>query len=234
MADVPRAERSDDLRQLLGKMFEGEEAGRLFTVLRNAERLPEGMSGTDLDVSVNAGVSVGEVVAFLRRQGEALGWYAVGVSQRPHMTGFGLVKPTGPVGSSALHFDVFDGISYLGLPLLRPESIEGESVVRDGVRQLSDRGRVLVTTVHHLAWNRALLKEKYRTELAGVLADERDRPWLLERVSRALGAPAAAALDRVATAPGRGAGTLRRWTLWSGLASRWLLPHPLLALRSVI
>src|SRR5207247_7402703 len=124
------------------------------------------VSGTDLDVSVRPGCSAGEVVEFLCRRGSTLGWKPVCVSRRPHMTGFSLVKPDAGSSTSAIHFDIFEGITYLCLPLLRPEALDAESIVRGGVRQLSERGRVLATTVHHLAWNGALLKEKYRAELA--------------------------------------------------------------------
>jgi len=226
--------RSNDLRELLRAIFEGDEAQSLFTVLRNGELLPEGMTGTDLDVSVRPDRSAGDVVAFLCRRGSALGWRAVCVSRRPHMTGFSLVKSEPGPSASAIHFDVFEGITYLCLPLLPPELLETESVVRDGVRQLSERGRVLVTTVHHLAWSGALLKEKYRAELAGVLARGADREWLLSSVDAALGNTVSRELAKPGGPAGLGGGgaAIRR-RIRLGLASRWLLPHPRLTLRSL-
>jgi O-antigen/teichoic acid export membrane protein len=227
-------ELAEDIRELLRRIFEGGEAAGLFTVLRNGEQLPEAMTGTDLDVSVRPGCSVGEVVEFLCRRGRALGWMPVGVSRRPHMTGFSLVKADGGASASAIHFDIFEGITYLGLPLLQPEALDTESIVRGEVRQLSERGRVLATTVHHLAWNGALLKEKYRAELATVLARTGDREWLLGTVDGALGTPVSRELGKPQGLAGLGSGAtgLRR-RVWLGLASRWFFPRPRLSLRSL-
>ena len=227
-------EGAGDTRDLFRTVFEGGEAAGLFIVLRNGELLPEAMTGTDLDVSVRPGRSAGDVVEFLCRRGSALGWKPVCMSRRPHMTGFSLVKPDFGSNPSAVHFDVFEGITYLCLPLLRPEVLDTESIVRSGVRHLSERGRVLATTTHHLAWNGALLKEKYRTELAAVLARETDREWLLRTVDAALGTPVSRELGKPHGPAGLGSGALGlRRRVWLGLASRWFLPHPGLALRSL-
>lgn len=227
-------ESTDAIRDLLRTIFEGGEAAGLFIVLRNGELLPESMTGTDLDVSVRPGRSVGDVVEFLCRRGSALGWKPMCVSRRPHMTGFSLVKPDAGSNPSAVHFDIFEGITYLCLPLLRPEALEAESIVRSGVRQLSERGRVLATTIHHLAWSGALLKEKYRTELAALLARKTDREWLLRTVDAALGTPVSRELGKSPGPAGLGSGAtgLRR-CVWLGLASRWFLPQPRLALHSL-
>jgi hypothetical protein len=110
------------------------------------------------------------------------------VSRRPHMTGFTLVRQ-GHAGVDAVHFDVFDGISYVGLELCPPAVLYAESSVRDGVRALSARGRALATVVQHLAWNGYLSKEKYRDELAEVLANPADGPWMRRRVGEVFGVP---------------------------------------------
>ena len=42
----------DAVRDVLGAIFRGDAAGRLFIVLRNGEDLPERQSGNDIDLSV--------------------------------------------------------------------------------------------------------------------------------------------------------------------------------------
>ena len=160
----------------------GPEALDLFIVLRNAEDLPEGLSGTDLDLSTMPGAGLLEVTRYLTRQAQKAGWHALAVSRRPHMVGLSLVHAASPVSLEALHFDVFAGISYLGIPLLTPEDLAEGSQVRGGVRHLSPSHRVLATVLHHLSWSGGLSKTKYRQELLDLQGAR--PPWLEAQLSR--------------------------------------------------
>lgn len=171
--------------QLLSRIFAGP-AESYFIVLRNDEMLPLRLSGTDLDVCVCPGKKPLEVLDYLSETGRDLGWFAVGVSERPHMTGFALVWSDGN-HTEAIHFDVFDGISYLGVELCSSGTLASESSVSNGVRRLNRRAKSLATLVHHIAWSGYLGKEKYREELAEVLGDPTDALWMFQRVSEACG-----------------------------------------------
>jgi hypothetical protein len=169
--------------RLLAAIFADARAAELFTVLRNGERLPHALAGRDLDVSTTPGHVPADVCAFLTERGRAAGWTAACISPRPHMTAFSLVTPAADGAEpDAIHFDVFAGITFACIPLVPPAILAGESVVRDGVRMLGVRGRVLATLAHHLAWNGGLTKPKYRAELRGVLEIPADRAWLLARL----------------------------------------------------
>jgi hypothetical protein len=169
---------------LLRSIFADARASALFTILRNGEALPDGLSGRDLDVSTLPGHSPAHVVAFLLERARAAGWTPICLSRRPHMTAISFVAG---LASDAIHFDIFDGITYACIPLLEPALLADESAVRDGVRMLRLRGRVLATLAHHLAWNGGLTKAGYRDEVAAVLADPADRDWLLYRVHALFG-----------------------------------------------
>ena len=227
---------SDEMirQPLLRAIFEDGLAGSLFIVLRNGEQLPDRMSGTDLDVSVRPGHRVDEVVSFLCQRGASAGWDPVCMSRRPHMVGFSLVYRD-PASTQAIHFDVFDGISYLCLPLLTPAVLDTESILRRGVRQLGERGRVAATVIHHLAWSGLLSKAKYRIELERVLADPHDRSWLLGKVERALGHHLCEEVLALRSTDSLGVATgSRRWVLAKGLMRQWLCRDPIVAVKSVL
>ncbi|MGH8950409.1 MAG: hypothetical protein ACRDX9_03195, partial [Acidimicrobiia bacterium] len=101
--------------------------------------------------------------------------------------GVSFVDTTDTSDVLALHFDIFDGITAMGVPLVPKRLLEAESSVKDGVRNLSSRARVLVTTLHHLAWSGGWKKEKYFQELGDVAGNEEDRAWLLEHIESVLG-----------------------------------------------
>ena len=180
---------SSSLEDLLVRVF-STPAQRYFIVLRNDETLPLRLAGTDLDVCVCPGRKPREVFEYVSAAVSDLGWFAVGVSERPHMIGFSLVRPDVD-HPQAVHFDVFNGISYLGIELCSSATLASESSVTNGVRHLSRRGRALATLVHHMDWNGYLSKEKYRNELADVLADPADALWMRQRLSEAFGRRAA-------------------------------------------
>jgi hypothetical protein len=184
-----RPEVRTNLRLLLCQVFAGP-AERYFIVLRNDETLPVGLSGTDLDVCVRPGRTPREVVDYLVASTGKLGWFPVGMSERPHMVGFTLIRQD-TADVEAIHFDVFNGISYLGIPLCPALVLDQESSIRDGVRVLSDRGKALATLLHHMAWNGHLSKEKYRAELADVLTHPPDAAWVERHTAVAFGEPAA-------------------------------------------
>jgi hypothetical protein len=186
------------LKRLLHAIFDGGDAAAWFVVLRNGEPLPDRLGGNDLDISVMPDRSMEEVVRFVRDRGRSVGWEAVCVSRRLHMMALSLVDLGDASAARAVHFDVFDGISSLGVRLVPPELLRAESRVRDGVRELSDRGRVLSTVVHHIASSGALTKNKYAAELAAVLRDPGDRTWLLTNVHEVLGPKVAAELTNPA------------------------------------
>jgi hypothetical protein len=167
-------------------------ASELFCVLRNGEALPLQMSGTDLDVSCQPGVGTDEIVRWLEDAAHLVGWHRALLSHRWHMTAVSYIGEV-DTGFYAVHFDIFDGIRFAGIPLLSVDELARESFVRSGVRQLTFRGRVAATVVHHLAWNGGLTKEKYRTELRDLLEDDEDKRFLQRTVAAALG-PAIAAL----------------------------------------
>ena len=224
-----------ELRRLLRCLFEDGLAASRFVVLRNGESLPDALSGTDLDVATLPGCPPSEVVELIARRGRSAGWELVCVSRRPHMTGFALAYCAGPGPPQAIHFDVFDGITFLGLPLVSCDVLQSESFVHCGVRQLSGRGRALATTVHHLAWNGRLQKEKYRTELDAVLAAPADREWLLRHVDRALGPWVAAELGGLVDPSRLGRATLlRRWGIARGIWVRWVAPQSVLTCRRMV
>jgi hypothetical protein len=180
---------SSSLEDLLVRLFSGP-AQHYFIVLRNDETLPLRLAGTDLDVCVCPGRKPRDVLEYVSAAASDLGWLAVGVSERPHMLGFSLVRPDVD-HPQAVHFDVFNGLSYLGVELCSSATLASESSVTKGVRHLSRRGRALATLVHHMAWNGYLSKEKYRSELGDVLADPADALWVRQRLSEAFGRRAA-------------------------------------------
>jgi hypothetical protein len=219
------------MSRLLASIFADARAARLFTVLRNGERLPHALDGHDLDVSVMPGHAPADVVAFLVERGRAAGWTAACVSRRPHMIAVSLVAPAAG-DPDAIHFDVFDGITLAGVPLVSPARIAAESTVRDGVRSLTARGRVFVTLAHHLAWNGGLTKQRYRDELAAVLGDPLDRAWLIDALRAPFG-------DRIAgevwqpDALGSGLDRRRRAARVAALR-RALLAAPLATCRGLV
>jgi hypothetical protein len=180
-----QSDRVLQLRRLLHRIFSGPAAS-YFLILRNDEALPDGLSGRDLDVCVRPHRTADEVVEYLSECGRELGWVPVSVSTRPHMVGLTLVRQDRH-SDEGVHFDVFDGISFAGMPLCAATELDNESEVRDGARVLSRRGRALATILHHMAWNGYLGKDKYRTEVAQVLADPIDAAWLHERLTRVFG-----------------------------------------------
>jgi hypothetical protein len=176
---------SSTLENLLNRIFSGP-AQQYFIVLRNDETLPLRLAGTDLDVCVCPGRKPRDVFEYLSAAAGDLGWLTIGVSARPHMLGFSLVRPDVD-HLQAVHFDVFNGLSYLGIELCSSSTLAAESSVTNGVRHLGRRGRALATLMHHVAWNGYLSKEKYRSELAEVLADPADVFWMRQRLSEAFG-----------------------------------------------
>ena len=171
--------RRSSARRLLHSVFP-ERAVAPLIVLRNAEELPDGLSGHDLDVAVLPGSSLDVATTYLCDRAATVGWKPVCYSPRNHMSGVSFVDPQG----TALHFDVFLGISVLSIPLLSSHDLLEESVVIDGTRRLTDRGRVAATVLHHIAWSGSLGKQKYRDELAALLTTE-DREWFIGLARRA-------------------------------------------------
>ena len=110
----------DAVKTVLGAIFRGDAAGRLFIVLRNGEELPERQSGNDVDVSVRPGVSLETVVAFITARASEVDWVPLCVSRRRRTTGFSIVDARHDSMGAAIHFDVFDGISAFGIPLVSP------------------------------------------------------------------------------------------------------------------
>jgi len=185
----------DATRDVLGAIFRGDAAGRLFIVLRNGEDLPERQSGNDIDVTLRPGVSLETVVAFISARAREVEWVPLCVSRRRRTAGFSIVDARSESAGAAIHFDVFDGISAFGIPLIPTTLLAAESVVRDNVRQLNPRGRALATIAHHVGCSGALTKDKYVSELATVLARPADRAWLVENAKRMLGARVASELQ---------------------------------------
>ena len=194
IADHPPA-LDDAEREVLGAIFRGDAAARLFIVLRNSEGLPERQSGNDIDVSVRPGVALETVVAFISARASEVDWVRLCLSRRRRTTGFSIVDARRDSAGAAIHFDVFDGISAFGIPLIPTTLLAAESVVRQNVRQLNARGRCLATVAHHVACSGALTKDKYVAELAPVLERPADRAWLVENARRMLGARVAGELQ---------------------------------------
>ena len=186
---------SGAVSEVLGAIFHGDAAGRLFIVLRNGEELPERQSGNDIDVSVRPGVSIETVVTFISDRAREVQWVPLCVSRRRRTTGFSIVDARSDSTGAAIHFDVFDGISAFGIPLIPTTLLAAESVVRQNVRQLNARGRSLATIAHHVGCSGALSKDKYLSELAPVLERAPDRAWLVENAKRMLGARVASELQ---------------------------------------
>jgi hypothetical protein len=177
----------DAVKEVFGAIFRGDAAGRLFIVLRNGEGLPERQSGNDVDVTIRPGVSLETVVTFILSRASEVEWVPLCVSRRRRTTGFSIVDARHDSMGTAIHFDVFDGISAFGIPLIPTTLLAAESVVRQNVRQLNARGRSLATVAHHVGYSGALTKDKYVAELAPVLARPADRAWLVENARRMLG-----------------------------------------------
>ena len=215
---------------LLRALFAGDGAAARFVVLRNGELLPHAMAGNDLDVATLPGISPDQVVAFLVERARPLGWAPVCLSRRADMTAFSLVDLSASPPRDALHVDVFNGIRVHGVRLLPPELLAAESVVRDGVRQLTPRARVLATLAHHAAASGALTKDKYLTELVELQEQPEERAWLLARTAEWLGH----ALVGELAAPGgptalRTPSRRRRWrVLASAARSPWGLARMML------
>ncbi|MDH3307197.1 MAG: hypothetical protein OEO77_06735 [Acidimicrobiia bacterium] len=160
--------------------------GDRIVVLRNAEELPAGFSGTDLDVSVLPGFRPPDVVEWIGAIAKDSGWRVVLTNARPHIAGLSIHHREADV---TLHFDVFDGVSVYGMVLMTPDELDVESVDQGGFRVLTARGETAVTVLHHLSWNGCLSKEKYRDAARAVLAS--DREWLVERMTGVWGPVAA-------------------------------------------
>jgi hypothetical protein len=187
LAAVPDAE-GDRRSELLRALFADRQAAALFIVLRNDEGLPTQLTGNDLDLAVTRSGTVAATVAQIRQRATELGWAAVCVSRRAHMTALSLVDMSAATPTEALHIDVFDGVRALGVPLLTAEELAAESAVTAlGVRRLTDRGRALATLAHHLGNSGGLTKDKYLWELADALRRPADRAWLIASASRILG-----------------------------------------------
>lgn len=209
----------DAVRDVLGAIFRGDAAGRLFIVLRNGEDLPERQSGNDIDVTLRPGVSLETVVTFISARAREVEWVPLCVSRRRRTTGFSIVDARTESTGAAIHFDVFDGISAFGIPLIPTTLLAAESVVRQNVGQLNARGRALATIAHHVGCSGALTKDKYVSELAAVLGRPADRAWLVENAKRMLGARVASELQvGVAT---DGQHPLRKRSRVRQLASLW-------------
>lgn len=163
--------------------------GSLAVVLRNGEELPDDLSGTDLDVSVLPGAGPADVVRLVDEVGRASGWMMVLENSRRHIAGASLHHPA--TGTSA-HFDVFDGVTAYGMPLLTPADLADETVLQGGFSVLTGRGETLVTLLHHLSWNGRLGKRKYVDDALAVLAD--DGAWLRVRLEAVWGADASEAV----------------------------------------
>ena len=209
----------DAVKEVLGAIFRGDAAGRLFIVLRNGEELPERQSGNDIDVSVRPGVSLETVVTFILARASEVAWVPLCISRRRRTTGFSIVDARHDSLGAAIHFDVFDGISAYGIPLIPTTLLAAESVVRQNVRQLNARGRSLATVAHHVGCSGALTKDKYVAELAPVLARPADRAWLVENARRMLGVRVAGELQ-VGSATESGH-PLRKKSRVRQLASLW-------------
>lgn len=163
--------------------------GSMAVVLRNGEELPYDLSGTDLDVSVLPGADPTDVVRLVDEVGRASGWMLVLENNRRHIAGTSLHHPA--TGTS-VHFDVFDGVTAYGMPLLTAADLADETVVQDGFSVLTGRGETLVTLLHHLSWNGRLGKQKYSDDALGILAD--DPAWLRSRLDAVWGPEATSAV----------------------------------------
>lgn len=173
-------------KAFLRVLFQDPRTQNTLIVIRNGEDLPENLVGTDLDVVPAEGASMASVVGYLKHVGENIGWACVCISGRPHVTGLALLGP-GKDGPEAVHFDVFKGITWLGVELISPALLQHESVVTRGVRQLSRRARVLATLVHHVGWSGGLTKTKYIDELRNLKADAAEAAWLQATLTTMLG-----------------------------------------------
>ena len=220
------------LSEMLHSMFDGSTESS-FVVLRGGAQLPDAMSGTDLDVSILPGHTVADVIEVITTKAQRVGWERALVSTRSHMTALGFVDTLTSSGSS-VHFDVFDGISAYGIPLVSPEQLLGESKTRQGVTELTDRGRVLVTVVHHLAWSGRLSKKKYRAELEELVAHEGDRSWLLGHIEEVFGPELAAEVtEKHAGHKLADRALLRRARVLVAMLSRALQRRPLMTISQV-
>lgn len=229
-----RTARDRSLSELLGALF-GGPAEVPFIPLRNAERLPDALTGTDLDVTIRPGRSIEEVVRLVVGTGRRLGWMPFAVSVKPHVATLSVISTADPAAPAAIHFDVFAGINYLGVPLLTPGLLESESELnRAGVAILSQRGRALATTVHHVCWSGALAKEKYRQELDEVLARPEDGAWVTAALRESMGGPAARVVLAAHARAGLGSGGLqRRLTVSFLVLAAQLRRHPSRTLRGL-
>lgn len=181
-------EHSNGTASLLTSLFSTKAAADQFVVLRNDELLPHALSGTDVDVSVLPGSTPPSVAAFIIACAHRIGWHPVVISRRNHITALALLpKSEHDDTEAALHFDVFDGITYHGLELVPKAVLRDESEVENGVRRLNDRGKALATLTHHVAWNGGLGKEKYRRQLCAVVEHDGDRRWLHAHVAAVFG-----------------------------------------------
>lgn len=172
---------------LLAAVFAPPAADTMI-VLRNAEQLPAGLSGTDLDVASGPGLKPWHVADHIESRAREAGWVPVVRSTRAHMVAVSVARPPAETEPPvALHFDIFEGIRFLGLSLCPTAQLFAESVVTSGVRTLTARGQVLATLAHHLAWNGGLRKQKYRKDLAQLLANPRDADWLRSRLEHIFG-----------------------------------------------
>lgn len=160
---------------------------RTFIVLRNHEGLPHTLTGSDLDLCVRHGLSLRDGLALIRKSASAVEWRVLRVTARPFFAGVALVPNNATNAAAALHFDIFDGIRFRNIPLLRPEDLEPEVVSHHRYAYLTSRARTLVTLVHHLAWTGSLSKNKYLHEAAHVISQTGDRLWLEKQLAHVFG-----------------------------------------------
>ncbi len=195
-------------------------------VLRNGALLPDGLQGTDLDLSVLPGNTMTEVADLLTRRAKAVGWERALLSIRKHMSALAFVDARASHGH-AVHFDVFDGISAYGIRLASPHQLASLSDTRRGVTQLTAQGQVLVTVLHHLAWSGYLAKDRYRSELRQLIRHPGERRWLEEEIADRFGPRLTSRILKDASSDRLGYKALpRRLRVVAALASRAFIRDP--------
>lgn len=175
--------RNELMAPLLAEVLSVEK-GSPFVVLRNADGLPQRLTGRDVDVSLKPGTTVTEAAERVLAAAEQHGWQVVVDSRRDHMAGVTLFHAD---VRETLHFDLFKGITHVSNPLFSVDDLWNETEVVGDVRRLSKRMEVLATTVHRVVFGGTLNKRKYVDQLAHFLEDAEQRRWLEECVSLVLG-----------------------------------------------
>lgn len=198
------------------------EGGSPFVALRDAESLPDTLSG-DLAVVCVPGTSLADARRFLRECGKAEEWRTIAINRRTRMMAVTVLHFR---TKALLRVDVVLDISVFGVPLLGPDLWLEESAVKNDIRRLSLRAETAVAVVQRVLHEGLLNKPKYLGQLRSGFASD-DEDWLRSTFRTAFGGKLGAELGDSDAGGGLAqVGSGRRARAILGALGPRLLRHP--------